>query len=345
MRTDTLWITRCPVPTPLGIAAHLGWFDDEFAPDGIAVASLQDGANAAVRESHIDHSPERSFRQGGSIPALWAKSQGAATSVIGLTWLDEAQLILALPQSGIRTVRDLRGRRIGLPSRPDQRIDIFRAAALRGFLGALSTEGLGAGDVELVYVPASGPVRAESPALAGHFANPSSVTSRSLYAAEVGALLRGEVDAIYVKGSLGLETAHLIGARVVIDIGFHPDPQVRINNGSPRPLTVDSGFIEARPDLVRRFLRRVHDVAGWGRDRPDEVLDFLGLETGSTHAWLRLAYRDDVHRRLDTGLAPEAIAALSHFKDFLLEWGFLPHDFSVPAWIDHSVAGQLARVA
>lgn len=343
--TDTIWYTRCPVPTPVGIAAHLGWFDEEFAPDGIAVASLQDGNNEAVRSSHIDHSLRHSFRQGGSIPALWAKSQGAATSVIGLTWIDESQLILALPGSGIRTVRDLRGRRIGLPSRPGQRIDIFRAAALRGFLGALSTEGLGARDVELTCVPAADMGRAEAPGLGAHFANPSSVTSRSLYAAEVGALLRGEVDAIYVKGSLGLETAHLIGARVVIDIGFHPDARVRINNGSPRPLTVDTAFIEARPDLVRRFLRRVTDVANWARDRPAEVLDFLGQETGSTHAWLRLAYRDDVHRRLHTGLAPDAIAALSHFKDFLLEWGFLPHDFSVPAWIDHSVFERLAVAA
>ena len=33
---DTLWYTRCPVPTPLGLAAKLGWFDTEFAPDGIA---------------------------------------------------------------------------------------------------------------------------------------------------------------------------------------------------------------------------------------------------------------------------------------------------------------------
>ena len=335
--SETIYITRCPVPTPLGIAAHLGWFEEEFGPDGIAVASLQDGRNDALRASHIDHSLRHSFRQGGSIPALWAKSQGAATSVIGLTWIDEAQLILALPGSGIRSVRDLRGRRVGLPSRPGQRIDIFRAAALRGFLGALSTEGMGARDVELIDVAATDLSRAEVPALGEHFANPSSVTSRALYVAEVGALLRGEVDAIYAKGSLGLETAHLIGARIVIDIGFHPDPLVRINNGSPRPLTVDTAFIEARPDLVARFLRRVTDVAAWGRARPQEVLDFLGLETGSTHDWLRLAYRDDVHTRLDTALAPAAVAALSQFKDFLLEWGFLPHDFSVPGWIDHAV--------
>jgi ABC-type nitrate/sulfonate/bicarbonate transport system substrate-binding protein len=342
---ETIWYTRCPVPTPLGIAAHLGWFEREFGPDGIAIETLQDGRNAALRAAHIDHALAHSFRQGGSIPALWARAQGADTRVIGLTWIDESQLILALPQSGIRTVRDLRGRRIGLPSRPDARIDIFRAAALRGFLGALGLEGLGARDVELVDVPADDVGVPPDAQLRQFFSNPSSATSRALYAAEVRALLRGDVDAIYVKGSLGLETAHLIGARVVTDIGFHPDPQVRVNNGSPRPLTVDGAFIDARPDLVARFLQRVIDVAGWGREHPLDVLDFLGRETGSTHEWLRLAYGKEVHRKLETGLAPDAVTALSGFKDFLLEWGFLPQDFSVHDWVDRSVLERSALAA
>lgn len=345
---DTLWITRCPVPTPLGIAAHLGWFDEEFGRDGIAVETLQDGRHADLRGSHIDHSLRHSFRQGGSIPALWARAQGAATSLIGLTWVDESQLILALPQAGIRTVAELRGRRIGLPARPGARIDIFRAAALRGFLGALSLAGLDERDVEFVDVPAAGPgpgsgtTPALAPELELAFSNPASVTSRALYTAEVGALVRGEVDAIYVKGSLGLETAHMIGARVVIDIGFHPDVQVRVNNGTPRPITVDSAFIAARPDLVARFLRRVVDVAAWAQDHPQGVLDELGRETGSTHDWLRLAYGADVHRSLETGLAPRAVAALSQFKDFLVAWQFLPHDFDVADWVDHSVLDRLA---
>ncbi|SDE79198.1 ABC-type nitrate/sulfonate/bicarbonate transport system, substrate-binding protein [Massilia sp. PDC64] len=342
---ETIWYTRCPVPTPVGIAAHLGWFEQEFGPDGIAIETLQDGRNAGLRASHIDHTLQHSFRQGGSIPALWARSQGADTRVIGLTWIDESQLILALPQSGIRTVRDLRGRRIGLPSRPGQRIDIFRAAALRGFLGALGLEGLGARDVEIVDVPAQDVGAAASPQLRQFFSNPASATSRALYAAETRALLRGDVDAIYAKGSLGLELAHLIGARVVTDIGFHPDPKVRVNNGSPRPLTVDRAFINARPDLVARFLRRVADVDDWGREHPHDVLDFLGRETGSTHEWLRLAYGKDVHRKLVTGLAPDAIAALADFKDFLLAWGFLPHDFDVAAWVDHTVLDRLAIAA
>ena len=41
-----LWFTRCPVPTATGLAADQGWFDAEFAADGISVRSLQDGRSA-----------------------------------------------------------------------------------------------------------------------------------------------------------------------------------------------------------------------------------------------------------------------------------------------------------
>ena len=30
---DTLWFTRCPVPTATGLAYKLGWLTEEFAAD------------------------------------------------------------------------------------------------------------------------------------------------------------------------------------------------------------------------------------------------------------------------------------------------------------------------
>ena len=100
-KVDTLWYTRCPVPTPLGIAAQLGWIEDEFKGDGITVRTLQDQVDPAIRESHYDHKLDNSFRQGGNIPAIWARSTGRETRVVGLTWTDEAQVILTLPKTGI----------------------------------------------------------------------------------------------------------------------------------------------------------------------------------------------------------------------------------------------------
>lgn len=39
---DTVWFTRCPVPTATGLAYKLGWLEEEFARDGIALKTLQE---------------------------------------------------------------------------------------------------------------------------------------------------------------------------------------------------------------------------------------------------------------------------------------------------------------
>src|SRR5471032_1870261 len=103
-----LWYTRCPAPTPFGIAIQQGWLQDEFRNDGIDIQALQDSSDPVIRQSHFTHSQAHSFRQGGNIPALWARAQGADTRVIGLSWVDEFQGLVALPSSGIEDPADLR---------------------------------------------------------------------------------------------------------------------------------------------------------------------------------------------------------------------------------------------
>lgn len=337
---DAIWYTRCPVPTPLGIAVQLGWFRDEFEPEGITLRSIQETNDSQQRESHFNHNLANSFRQGGNIPAIWARSRGRDTKVIGLSWTDEFQAILTLPTTGIKTARDLRGRRIGLPVNPGS-IDFNRASALRGFSKALEIDGLALRDVERVDVIAA--PRAATDDLSTGDRN--RIRARHGYRAETIALVRGDVDAIYVKGVLGLETARLIGARIVADIGFHPDPIVRINNGTPRTLTVDAGLLEARPDIVSRFLARVIDAGEWAKAHPDETATYIARETGSTSDWVRSAYGADVHTRLTTFLEEAAIDALSDFKDFLFNHGFLAQDFDTRAWIDPKPLADIARHA
>ncbi|HEX7867302.1 MAG TPA: hypothetical protein VF555_20260 [Variovorax sp.] len=44
----------------------------------------------------------------------------------------------------------------------------------------------------------------------------------------------------------------------------------------------------------------------------------------------------EVHKHLGIGLDAPLVEAIGHFKDFLLEWGFLPADFDLDAWVDHA---------
>ncbi|ATE59175.1 ABC transporter substrate-binding protein [Thauera sinica] len=326
---ETIWYGRVHVPTPLGLAVQLGWIRDEFEADGLSVRALEDGADPSQWDSYYDHHVPNSFRQGGNAPAIWARSQGSRTRVIGLNWIDESQLVATLPDSGIRHPRELNGRRLALPSR-GKMIDSARAGALRTFIVALELGGLTYKDVEFIDLPevqpeppgggAALPLRPEAPA--------------ECFATSIHALIRREVDAIYLKGAAGLQLARQLRLRVIADLRDHPDPLVRSNNAAPRPLTVDQALLDQRPDIAARFLARVVAVGAWARAHPAEAVAYVARETRSNDFWVRQAYGCDVFRRLNTNLDDAAIAGLEAYKKFLLEWGFLKSDFDIWGWID-----------
>ncbi|EGL62846.1 putative dibenzothiophene desulfurization enzyme B [Agrobacterium sp. ATCC 31749] len=332
----TLWYTRCPAPTPLSIAVQLGWIEERFAGHGISVSSIRDSADPAVRQSHFDHRLDWSFRQGGNIPPIWAKSGGRQTRLVGLTRTDEFQAVIALPASGISKGRDLKGRRIGLPKRPNETIDFQRATSLKGIVSALTVSDLSIADVELVDLTAREPVLLGPDDERFH-----GLRRRLPYGEEIAALHRGQIDAFFVKGAEGVTVANLIGAQVVVSTGFHPDPKIRINNGTPRPLTVDATFADERPDLVAELVATVQRVAQWAEDNPAEAVRFIAREIGVSEEAVLAANGADVHRNLRLDLDADELEALSHFKDFLLQWKFIPDDFDVRDWADpRAIAAQ-----
>lgn len=335
-----IWYTRCPVPTPVGLAAQLGYLEEAFRAEGIALRSIIDSPDREIRQSHFDHTLSWSFRHGGNVPPIRARSEGRRTRLVGITWTDEFQAIITLPATGIRTTRDLKGRRFGIARRPEGIVDFMRATALKGLVSALSLEGLTHRDVEIVDIPLADSVLAtqEGPALFG-------LRRRQAYGEEIAALIRGDVEAIFVKGTAGINVANLIGAVEVAEIGFHPDPAIRINSGSPRILTVDELLADERPDLVVKLVETIGKASAWAEEHPEDARRFVARESGATEEQVLAANGPDVHRHLGLSLAPDLLQAVASYKDFLLEWGFLAADFDVAAWADHrpySGAGRRA---
>ncbi|MFZ6646925.1 ABC transporter substrate-binding protein [Undibacterium sp. TJN25] len=329
---DTLWYTRCPVPTGLGLALQKGWLEDAFRSKATNIKSLRESNDKAVRESHFDHTLQNSVRHGGNIPALWARAAGRETRVLGLSWADETQRILTLPSSGIRTVRDLKGRRFGLPKWVHAQIDFARAQAIRGLENALKLEGLEVADVELVdYVIDAG----QSDTVAERIAGTNVFSgSRSGQSAELVGLLRGEVDAIFLKGASAAHTAHQFGLHTVIDTGIHPEPLIRANNGTPRTLTVDVNLIDQHFDAAVGIVEQVLRAETWAHNNPDETRRFLARETNSSEYWVTAAYGEDAHLRVHTDLSGTSLDGLQGFSDFLFRWKFLPAPVDVRAWVD-----------
>jgi ABC-type nitrate/sulfonate/bicarbonate transport system substrate-binding protein len=326
---EKFWYTRSPVPTPLGIAVQLGWIDQEFKGDPIEIKSLKESDKPSEFFSHFDHHLPNSFRNGGNTPAIWARSQGRETRVIGLSWTDEYQVIISLPKSGVNTIRDLRGRKVGIPKH-EIVTDYNRAAALRAFEVSLQNDGLGLKDIELVDLPDSAYISVNQDSRAGGLNQ-----ARHGYVNEVYALVRGEVDAIYVKDVRGAEITHLLGANIVFDLGFHPDPYVRISNCAPRTITVNVDAIENRPEIVSRFLRKVVEAGEWSKRHPAETISLISREIGASEALVSKVYGHNLHQNLSVNLADSSIKALDTAKQFLFKHDFIDYDFKVTDWIDH----------
>lgn len=333
LTVPTLWHTRCPVPTAFSLAFHLGALEAEFAAEGIPWKSLQETGDAKIIQSHFSHTQENSFRQGGNIPALWAKSEGAETRLIGLSWVETPYPILALPDSGIKTVRDLKGKRLLVLRRSvEKAVDFGRATTLRTYQVALESAGLTLKDVTLVEVPVDrlyvDSHKVTSPAekiLVRRGGNKEAITS----------LLRREVDVIALQLAASLDIAALIGASTVLDIRNSGVAKAgRTNNGAPRTLTVSAQLADEHPEIVARVVARLLEASDWAESHHREVVRIVAREEHVAEEVIEAAYGPELSRSFATDLSPENVSALLAQKDFLLSHGFLAGDIDCNQWID-----------
>ncbi len=334
---DTIWFTRCPVPTATGLAYKLGWLDSEFKPDGIHIKTLQEVGGDLARH-HYDHQLATLVREGGNLLAIPAKAQGAPTRLVGLTWIDEAQAILVRPDSTIRSPAQLKGKRLALPAYRAADLaenrrgrSIARGMSLAGYKGVLASAGLTLDDVHLIEVSNERPTAGNSRENLG-----------SLWGG-LEPLINGEVDAIYVKGASSVDAARQHGAVVGIDIDKLPERRFRVNNGTPRPITVHEDLIENHFDLLVRFLYQTLRAAEWAKTNLAGVQEILQGEARASSAGVAAAYRDGFHLTLAPDLSSERVELFRQQKNFQLIYGILDRDFDFDAWIDHRPLEEARR--
>ncbi len=330
----TLWYTRCPVPSAAGIAIRKGWLDEEFNEQGISVRSLRASTDRSIRESHFAHTQQNSFRQGGNAPALWARSQGQDTVLLGLSWVEQYQGILTLPESGIESVAQLKGKRLALPQRLNDQIDFWRSISLQGYANALSLAGLNLKDVSLVNIPITDTFIApnEISDESGPLFTPYTLVRQ--HTAELLALLRGEVDVIFGYSIWGAEIKAQFRAVEVTDLSRQSERNLRINNGQPKTLTVSGNLLRNQPELVERYVAQLLRAAEWSAKYRNEARRIVAQEVGSAEFWLDETARGPLEDNLRIGLGSDLVAELEIRKQFLLEHGFINDDFSLQEWID-----------
>lgn len=333
---QSVWYAHSPAVAPLIIALRKGWLEGTLAREGISLQSVNGHADADVRRSYSDHHLSFQLRQGGNVPAIWARSNGAATRLLGLTWTQEFQALVTLPSTGIKTASDLTGRRYAVPRFAPLGYQVLAPFAIRGLINARAAEGLDILGIELVDVEVG-----RNPAASG--LGPYGPKRLAIYADEALALLRGDIDAFYVKGSEGIAAASFIGATIVSEFGFHPDIEIRTNAGTPRPLTVDQTFIDNRPDLLDYLVGDIALAGLWASQNRAQAIGILARENNIGEDYASLALGADLSTAVGLTLEPEELKAFARYKQFLLDWKFIDSDFSLDDWLApaHLAAGAV----
>lgn len=325
MSVDSVWITRCPVPTAFSLAVQLGWVADDLAADGISVRSLAVSGSADVRNAHFVQSEPAMFRHGGSIPPLVARSRGTDVRLLGLSWARSYEPVLTLPASGIRTPQDLKGKRLGVPRRLNDSVDFWYAVVLRGYTEALALAGLTFDDVTLVDIPIERAYVADTTSKEGDSVGLWDARAMlGFQREEAAAILRGDVDVVFAHGGHAAILEDFLGAHVVVDLG---DPALpadkRINNTTPATLTVTGDLLDAEPEMVARVLAQTLRATAWAKTDPREAARIVADEVGIAEGQIPKAFSRNLPFELDVDLSEERVAALRNQAGLLDRLGLM----------------------
>jgi len=125
-------------PTSL-VLKEFGWLEEEFEEEGIEIEwVLSHGSNKALE---FLNSNSVDFGSSAGAAALMSKANGAPIKNVYIYSKPEWTALLANPDSGIKTVQDLKGKQVAATLGTDPYIFLLRA---------LDAEGVSADEVEIV---------------------------------------------------------------------------------------------------------------------------------------------------------------------------------------------------
>lgn len=335
------YYTICPVFSASNVAQELGWIEEEFQKIGARLSYLRALPPEQGYLPHFSHQLDHLFRDGGNIPSIWAKADVSDTTLVALTAAHHGGQIVVRADSGIHTPADLKGRRFGLyKSRNPDKVDWWRATGERGILLALKLAGLAREDVEIVDAP-------HEDRGFGNASRPSELwrqrTRDSLvYTAEVEALKRGEVDAVYTSHGRGVALERTGLFKAIEDFSRHPDWTLQVAN-SPYALTVNTDFARKNRDIVVAFLRAAVRAARWinaNREAAAQILNRVTYHPTVADTAAAIAGTDFL-----PALSPQNLAGLGIQKRFLADHGYIRNDFDIADWADASYLEEAIRTA
>lgn len=341
---NTIWYTRCPVPTASGIAKQHNLFEQAFAGSDWQVRNIRErGATGDQLNTHFSHDLDDSFREGGGSPPVWARANGADTSLLGVCFIEETLgLFVRADDESIQTVPDLVGKRLALPEWPNLVMNFFRFAAKKAFVSALQLEGIPEGEANFVEVVETGD---HFQLLNPSFTDGSARNLPSYYHCQMQALLGGEVDAIFAKGGeiAAMQAAAGGGLRMLTNLIEAKPMWAKVNNATPRILTVSNSLVRDNPAQVITYARTLLRAASWAETHHDEADLAMATETGVSPADIHTYYTRDIYTKLMPELSVKMLDAVEVLKTFLYDHRFIDNNFSTDEWMAKELLQEAYR--
>jgi ABC-type nitrate/sulfonate/bicarbonate transport system substrate-binding protein len=228
-------------------------------------------------------------------------------------------------------VPDLVGKRLALPDWPDLIMNFFRFAAQKAFVSALQLEGIAESEANFVDVVETGD---HFQLLNPNFSDGSDRNLPSYYHCQMQALLNGEVDAIFAKGGeiAAMQAAAGGGLRMLTNLIDAEPMWAKVNNATPRILTVSNSLVREHPDQVITYARTLLQAAKWAQTHHQQADQAMATETGVAPADIHTYYTRDIYNKLMPQLSAKMLDTVEVLKIFLFDHGYIDNDFSTADW-------------
>jgi ABC-type nitrate/sulfonate/bicarbonate transport system substrate-binding protein len=323
--TEFTYSISANLPTVSALANHLGLLDEELSSEPDLDVLFSPSAHRSTggrrqREGYWIH-------DSGLVSAHRDRADGADTRLVALSFLQTSSPVITLTSSGIRSVADLRGKRVGIATTTDGFRDLGYAQQLKAYTTALGTEGLTLHDIRFVPFdrekvdPAV--IRTREEKLEAARATGREIAER---------LQRHEFDAIAVESAS--DVAHHASVRILYDAVEHPDFLASAHAESLRGIVVSGELLRERRSLVVRVLARLLQAADWAKARPREAASALAGSFAGNFDELAGRYQN-LSEGLRISLGVEKVLSLKAQKILLLRHRLVARDFDVDAWVDH----------